>query len=125
MKIRIAENFRAIFYAPFYATQALGFYSREGIDVELIDSSVPGSAISALIEGTLDLTWGGPMRVMKAHDEQSNSPLVSFCEVVSRDPFYLIGRVDHTNFGLADLSNMRFATVSEVPTPWMCLQHDL
>ena len=31
MKIRLAENFRAVFYAPFYATQALGFYAREGI----------------------------------------------------------------------------------------------
>jgi hypothetical protein len=25
MRIRLTENFRAVFYAPFYATQALGF----------------------------------------------------------------------------------------------------
>jgi NitT/TauT family transport system substrate-binding protein len=123
MKIRLAENFRAVFYAPFYATHALGLYAGEGIDVELIDSSVPGEAVSALLDGTIDLTWGGPMRVMKSRDQRPDSPLVCFCEVVARDPFYLIGRAK--NFRLADLSRLRFATVSEVPTPWLCLQHDL
>jgi NitT/TauT family transport system substrate-binding protein len=123
MKIRLAENFRAVFYAPFYATQALGLYAREGVDVELIEPAAPGDAVAALLDGTLDLTWGGPMRVMKARDQQPDSPLVCFCEVVARDPFYLLGRAE--NFRLADLSRLRFATVSEVPTPWMCLQHDL
>jgi NitT/TauT family transport system substrate-binding protein len=123
MKIRLAENFRAVFYAPFYATHALGLYAREGVDVELIESSLPGDAVSALLDGTIDLTWGGPMRVMKARDQRPDSPLVCFCEVVARDPFYLIGRAE--NFRLADLPRLRFATVSEVPTPWMCLQHDL
>jgi len=123
MTIRLAENFRAVFYAPFYATQALGLYAREGVDVALVESSVPGEAVSGLLDGTIDLTWGGPMRVMKAREQRRDSPLVCFGEVVARDPFYLIGNVD--GFRLADLSRLRFATVSEVPTPWMCLQHDL
>ncbi len=28
-------------------------------------------------------------------------------------------------FQLSDLARLRFAAVSEVPTPWMCLQQDL
>jgi len=123
--IRLAENFRAIFYAPFYATHALGFYDREGVDVELLSSSIPGGGASALLDGTLDITWGGPMRVIKAGEQQSTSPLVCFCEVVGRDPFYLIGRNDNRDFQLKDLLSLRFAAVAEVPTPWMCLQHDL
>jgi NitT/TauT family transport system substrate-binding protein len=125
MRIKMAENFRAVFYAPFYATQALGFYAREGVDVELLDSSAPGGGPAALLEGAVDITWGGPMRVMKARDQDPASPLVCFCEVVGRDPFFLIGRGDANAFGLADLPRLRFASVSEVPTPWLCLQHDL
>nr|WP_249780582.1 ABC transporter substrate-binding protein [Bradyrhizobium sp. dw_411] len=117
------ENFRAVFYAPYYATQALGFYANEGVDVELVSSDKPGDAISHLLDGTIDLTWGGPMRVMMAHDRDDQSPLVCFGEVVSRDPFFLIGNSERLK--LADLAHLRFATVSEVPTPWMCLQHDL
>lgn len=125
MPIRLMENFRAVFYAPYYATIALGFYKREGVDVELITSHAPGDAVPKLIEGAIELTWGGPMRVMKAHDQDSQSPLVNFCEVVSRDPFFLIGPRTDRPFHLIDLAQMRFASTSEVPTPWMCLQQDL
>jgi NitT/TauT family transport system substrate-binding protein len=125
MPIRLAENFRAVFYAPFYAAQSLGFYAAEGVEVELVNSSVPGDGVSALLNDTIDITWGGPMRVMKAHDLQSSSPLVCFCEVVARDPFYLVGKHHRPEFQIQDLASLRFATVSEVPTPWMCLQHDL
>ncbi len=125
MKIRLAENFRAVFYAPFYATQALGLYAREGIEIEFVTSTAPGDAVGGLLDGATDVTWGGPMRVMRARDAQPDSPLVCFGEVVARDPFYLVGRKDLADFKLADLARLRFATVSEVPTPWMCLQHDL
>ncbi|HET7887123.1 MAG TPA: ABC transporter substrate-binding protein [Bradyrhizobium sp.] len=117
------ENFRAVFYAPYYAIGALGFYADEGIEVELVRSDAPGDAISRLADGTIDLTWGGPMRVMTAHDQNAQSPLVCFGETVSRDPFFLIGNSDEFEF--SDLARLRFATVSEVPTPWMCLQQDL
>ena len=125
MPIRFAENFRAVFYAPFYAAQSLGFYAGEGVEVELVTSSNPGDGVLALLNETIDITWGGPMRVMKAHDLQPGSPLVCFCEVVARDPFYLVGRHHRPEFQLRDLASLRFARVSEVPTPWMCFQHDL
>jgi NitT/TauT family transport system substrate-binding protein len=125
MRIRMAENFRAVFYAPFYAAQALRFYAREGVEVELLTSSAPGGGPTAMADGSADLTWGGPLRVMKARDEDPASPLVCFCEVVGRDPFFLVGNRDAQSFRLEDLSRLSFATVSEVPTPWLCLQHDL
>ncbi len=125
MRIKLAENFRAVFYAPFYATHALGFYAGEGVDVELINSPAPAAAAAALLDGAIDMTWGGPMRVMQARDRDPASPLLCFCEVVARDPFFLVGRCEGSHFQLGDLLRLRLATVSEVPTPWLCLQHDL
>src|ERR1043166_4652396 len=121
--IRMAENFPSVFSAPFSAAQALGFYAREGVEIELVTSSAPGGGPAALADGSADITWGGPLRVMKAHDEDPSSTLVCFCEVIGRDPFFLVGNAE--NFRLEDLMRLRFATVSEVPTPWLCLQHDL
>jgi NitT/TauT family transport system substrate-binding protein len=125
MPIRLMENFRAVFYAPYYATHALGFYAREGVEVELMTSGAPGDAVPKLIDGTVDVTWGGPMRVMQALDQNPRSTLMNFCEVVARDPFFLIGRSGSRPFDLSTLPRMRFASVAEVPTPWLCLQHDL
>jgi NitT/TauT family transport system substrate-binding protein len=117
------ENFRALFYAPYYAAHSLGMFKNEGVDVEFVTSDAPGDAVPHLIDGTIDVTWGGPMRVMSAHDRDPATPLVCFGEVVARDPFFLIG--NRQPFRLADLEHLRFGSVSEVPTPWMCLQHDL
>src|SRR5262245_20544674 len=98
MPIRLMENFRAIFYAPYSSPPALGCYEREGAEIELQTSDAPGDAVPKLGDGTIDVTWGGPMRVMKAHDQNARSPLVNFCEVVWHDPFFLIGQAGANPF---------------------------
>ena len=65
------------------------------------------------------------MRVMETYELNSSCDLVCFAEVVTRDPFMLVGRAPRPSFSLADLAALRVGTVSEVPTPWLCLQHDL
>jgi NitT/TauT family transport system substrate-binding protein len=65
------------------------------------------------------------MRVMKARDDDPHSPLTCFCEVAARDPFFLVGRGGPSAFRLTGLPRLKLGTVSEVPTPWLCLQHDL
>ncbi len=125
MRLRLYENYRFVLYAPFYAAHATGAYAAEGIEVELSPSPGTGRAERALIDGAVDVLWAGPMRVMKHHDEHAGSPLVCFAEIVCRDPFSIVGRYPNPDFRLADLAQMRFATVNEVPTPWLCLQEDL
>src|SRR4051812_704802 len=128
MKLRIAENFRAVFYAPFYAIRALGFAEREGLAIEWLPSDAPGSTIEQVKRGGIDAQWGGPMRVLKDHDATpaDGARLVCFGEVVGRDPFYLLGRERAGRFfRLTDLCAMRLGVVSEVPTPWYCLRADL
>ena len=127
MKLTLAENFRALFYAPFYAMQALGLAEREGVQLEWLPPGAPGAALDAVKRGTVDLAWGGPMRVMKDHDTTpaDGSSLLCFGEVVSRDPFCLVGTPHATPFDLRSLPGLRLGVVSEVPTPWYCLQADL
>jgi len=125
MKITLIENFRAVFYAPFYAACALGAYEAEGLQVELKPASVLGEALKNVNAGAGDVAWGGPLRVMAALDEDPASGYVAFCEVVGRDPFYLVGPKPNPGFRVADLPQWTLARVTEVPTPWICLQQDL
>jgi NitT/TauT family transport system substrate-binding protein len=125
MRLRLFENYRFVLYAPFYAAHATGAYLAEGLEVELSQSPGTGRAEQALLDGAVDVLWAGPMRVIKHHDDHPGSPLVCFAEIVCRDPFSLVGRDPSADFRLADLARLRLATVSEVPTPWLCLQQDL
>jgi NitT/TauT family transport system substrate-binding protein len=125
MTIVLQESLRGVFYAPYYAALSLGAYEQEGVEVRFVAASDFGAAPDALFSGATDVAWGGPMRVNQFYGERADCDLVCFGEAVTRDPFLLIGRTPRPGFGVADLAGARIATVSEVPTPWLCLQHDL
>jgi NitT/TauT family transport system substrate-binding protein len=125
MRLKLYENYRFVLYAPFYAAHATGAYEAEGLEVELLPSPGPGKAEAALLAGEADVMWMGPIRIMKAHERDVASPLTAFAEVVCRDPFSLVGATPNPGFKLADLLGKRFASTSEVPTPWLCLEGDL
>jgi NitT/TauT family transport system substrate-binding protein len=125
MKITLYEPLRGVFYTPFYCAVALDAFGQEGVSVTLKRPTFPEEAALDVLSGVVDITWGGPMRLMNHHDRDPDCGLVGFCEVVTRDPFYLVGREPNRSFRFADLITMRLGSVSEVPTPWLCLQDDL
>jgi NitT/TauT family transport system substrate-binding protein len=125
MAIVLQETQRALFYTPFYCALSLGAFRDEGLDVSLQSSTRPDDAVRSVLAGTADVSWGGPMRVIVAHDRDPATDLVCFCEVVTRDPFLLVGRTPCPDFELSKLRGPRLGVVREVPTPWCCLQEDL
>jgi NitT/TauT family transport system substrate-binding protein len=125
MAITLQESLRGIFYAPFYVALARDAYAQEGVTVHFVSAPSPGRAALGVLDGTADVCWGGPMRVMQAYAQTPDCDLVHFAEIVTRDPFVLLGRTPRPDFALRDLLGLRVGTVSEVPTPWLCLQEDL
>jgi NitT/TauT family transport system substrate-binding protein len=125
MTIVLQESLRGLFYAPYYAAFALGAYEQEGVEVRFAGAPGFGNAPNGLFDGSTDAAWGGPMRVNQLYEERADCDVVCFGEAVTRDPFILVGRTPKPGFAMADLARVRLATVSEVPTPWLCLQHDL
>ena len=125
MAITLQESLRGLFYAPFYVALARDAYAAEGVTVRFVPAPSIGSAATALLAGEIDVAWGGPMRVMQSYHQDPGCDLVSFAEVVTRDPFLLVGRDPRPAFSVRDLAGVRLASVSEVPTPRMCLQEDL
>ena len=95
------------------------------VDVEFRLSSNPNLTAAALRSGDIEVMWGGPLRVLMTHDADPASDVVCFCDVIARDPFFVIGRQPRPSFRPADLTSIRLGTVSEVPTPWLCLQDDI
>ena len=125
MAITLIENFRAVFYTPFYAAFALRAYEAEGIDVQMKVSTDAAQTMNALLSGVGEVSWGGPLRLMLAREKNPAHEPIVFCEVIGRDPFFLLGRRPNPGFELAHLLDRTLAVTTEVPTPWMCLQHDL
>ena len=103
MAITLQESLRGVFYAPFYVALARDAYAAEGVEVRFVSSPHPGDAARNVMDGVVDVCWGGPMRVMQAYQQIPGCDLVSFAEVVTRDPFLLVGREPRPGFVLRDL----------------------
>lgn len=125
MAIVLQESLRAAFYAPFYAALARDAYRAAGVEVRFASAPSPAEAATSLLAGAADVCWGGPMRVMATYATVPGCDLVCFAEVVTRDPFLLLGRAPRPDSPLAALRHARLGSVAEVPTPWLCLQEDL
>jgi len=125
MRVTLCENMRAVPYVPFYLALTGGYWESEGLDINHVVSPSTSRTATALLECTVDVSWGGPMRVMMHHDADPKCPLVCFGQVVARDPFILVGRTRKPAFRWQDLVGLRVAPAGDVPTPWMTFQDDL
>ena len=114
MAIRLSENFRALFYAPFYAAHAIGAYQAEGVEVELMSSPDPARTAAALRNGEIDAMWGGPLRVMLTHASDPAADSVCFCDVIARDPFFIVGREPRRIGGDLEQDAARLAKVDRM-----------
>lgn len=121
----LCENMRAVPYVPFYLAFAGGFWESEGLAIQHVVSPATSNTPLKLLEGSADVSWGGPMRVMMHHDADPRCPLACFGQVVARDPFVLVGRGPRPQFRFADLAGLKVAPAGDVPTPWMTFQDDL
>jgi len=123
--VTVYENLRGVVYTPFYLAVAEREWEQLGLSVDVRLSPSTSETAIGLIEGRIDMSWGGPMRVFMHHNSDPNCSLVCFGQVVSRDPFMLVGREPNPNFQFSDLAGVRIAIASDVPTPWLTFQDDL
>jgi len=123
--ITLLEPFRALFYAPFYLAEARGLFAAEGLALNMVTAGTTDLACQKLLAGEADLAWSGPMRPMLLRSQDPSCTLRSFCAVVMKDPFLLVGRNPRPGFTLRDLPGLKLGQVSEVPTPVWCLHDDL
>src|SRR5258708_39813284 len=105
MAITLQESLRAIFYAPFYVALARDAFTVEGVEIKFVSSPRPQDAALRLMDGTVDVCWGGPMRVMETYQKGPGCDIVCFAEVVTRDPFLVTGREPRPGFKLACLNS--------------------
>ena len=103
MAIILQEALRGLFYAPFFVALARDAFAAEGVEIRFTSSPHPNETALRVMDGTVDVSWGGPMRVMETYHKLAGCDLVCFGEVVTRDPFLLMGRTPKLDFTLADL----------------------
>ena len=104
--IKVAEVTHSIFYAPFYIAIENGYFSDEGINVELILTSGADNVASAVLSNDVQVGFAGPESAIYVYNNSKNKDkLKVFAGLTKRDGQFIVSRKKIKNFKLSDLKN--------------------
>jgi len=98
--ITLSENFRALFYAPFYAAQATGAYAQQGVEVDFRLSSDPDGTAAALRSGEVAVMFASSRVITRSNANCGRDS----CKV--RAASWRRGRMLWTRLRLAKMSDV-------------------
>lgn len=120
-RVRVAETFRSIFYAPLSVAIHGGHFAAEGLEVDVTTAEFGAGTVGMMQRGEADVALSGLMRSFDQAD-RGEAPLVHFAAVNDRNGFFLLSRESQSSFGWADLSGRTVISFGGAPTPWLCMQ---
>src|SRR5438045_3288476 len=75
MKLRIAENFRAVFYAPFYAIRPLGLAARERLEDAGVNTTTLRTTENLTMSQQLEALAAGKLDVVQLFEPYASQAL--------------------------------------------------
>ena len=103
VSIKVAEVTHSIFYAPMYVALENGYFSDNGLDVELILTSGADKVAAAVLSKTVEIGFAGPESAIYVYENGEKDYLVTFAGLTKRDGQFIVSREKIDNFKIEDL----------------------
>lgn len=104
-KIKVAEVTHSVFYTPQYLAHALGYFSDEGLDVEIILTPGADKVTAAVLSGDVQIGFCGSEATIYVYNGGENDYLVNFAGLTKRDGSFIVSRKKIDNFGISMLKD--------------------
>lgn len=96
--IRLNEVTHSVFYAPLYVALNQGYFTEEGIKIELTNGGGADKTMTAVLSGQADIGFCGPEAAVYVYNEgKKNYPIV-IGQLTQRDGSFVIAREENANF---------------------------
>lgn len=102
-KVTLNEVAHSIFYAPQYVALENGYFTQEGIDLELVTGYGADKTMAAVISGDAQIGFMGAEASVYAYLEDANDPVVNFAQGTQRAGNFLVAREEMADFQWSDL----------------------
>lgn len=106
--IKLAEVTRSIFYAPQYVALEKGFFTEEGLDVELQTTWGGDKTMTALLSNNADIALVGSETSIYVYEQNSKDYAVNFANLTQTDGTFLVAKEKQPDFSWDDLRNSTF-----------------
>ena len=123
--VNLCEVTHSIFYAPQYVAINKGFFSDEGIDINLTNGGGSDKVMAAVLSDNMDIGLSGPETCIYVYNEgKDDSPKV-FAQLTKRDGSFLLARENINNFKWDKLKGKTVIPGRKGGVPYMVLEYIL
>ena len=123
VKVRLCEVTHSIFYAPQYAAINLGYFSDEGIELDLSNGQGADKVMSAVLSNNVDIGFAGPEASIYVYNEGKADNTLVFALLTQRDGSFLVGRQPDPNFTWDKVRNKVVLPGRKGGVPYMTLEY--
>ncbi len=104
-KVVLSEVAHSIFYAPMYVAIEEGYFTEEGIDLELVTAFGADKVMTAVLSGEADIGFMGSESSIYTYNEGATDYVVNFAQLTQRAGNFLVAREEMTDFTWEDLKD--------------------
>lgn len=102
-KVTLNEVAHSIFYAPQYVALENGYFTQEGLDLDLVTGYGADKTMAAVISGEAQIGFMGAEASVYAYLEGVNDPVINFAQGTQRAGNFLVAREEMADFQWSDL----------------------
>ena len=123
--VRLVEVTHSVFYAPQYVAIELGFFEKNGINIELINGGGADKCMTALLSNQADIAFMGPEASVYVYNQGKENYVVNFAQLTQRDGSFIVGREKNDNFKIEDMKGKTILGGRKGGMPLMTLEYVL
>ncbi len=124
-KVRLNEVVRSIFYAPQYVALNKGFFTEQGLEIDLTTGQGADKTMTALLSGQADIGFAGPEATVYVYNQGKEDHAVVFAQLTQRDGSFLVGRTAELDFKWENLKGKTIIGGRPGGVPQMTLEYVL
>lgn len=102
-KVTLNEVAHSIFYAPQYVAIEEGYFTEEGIELELVTGFGADKTMTAVLSGEADIGFMGSEASIYVYSQNPDDYIVNFAQLTQRAGNFLVAREPMENFQWSDL----------------------
>ncbi|HEY4602235.1 MAG TPA: ABC transporter substrate-binding protein [Cerasibacillus sp.] len=107
-KLNLAEVTRSLFYAPQYVAIEKGFFSDEGLDIQLQTTWGGDKTMTTLLSGGADIALVGSETSIYVYAQNPKDHAVNFAQLTQTDGTFLVAKSPKPHFSWEDLKGESF-----------------
>ncbi len=124
-KVRLNEVVRSIFYAPQYVALNKGFFTEQGLEIDLTTGQGADKTMTALLSGQADIGFAGPEATVYVYNQGKEDHAIVFAQLTQRDGSFLVGRTAELDFKWENLKGKTIIGGRPGGVPQMTLEYVL